>query len=948
VDLREFWAFVNREKTATQLLVAAFLLLSVYMVGLPHDLEIKGHLKDEEGYYPWAELYLEGHYSLPLELVTGHYESVERFTVDTGASMLEVTAEMVALDPDGKVDDLRVSVAHTNGTPVNKALVRIPLPDHEFLQVNTTGNGQALLYDIPLGKPTVEVILERVGEPPLIVRVQMDAGTSGGPTRYTINSITTLEYLSDRALGGLLIARHPNGTPARNHTVSFNDRHLGRTGDDGRLELGDLAAKQGFLRLRDPDGDPPGPLDLTLAGDELPGLNNDGRVKLSVVERIKLVVTVQDLFGSPVKGARASLTQVPEGLPEELGQSAANGTLTAIRELGMSEYQLLVRLEVDGYKPPLASGIAEVDDEYRYVNHWPPGPSVALLPLMAVGVEDLFGSLMVGLTCLGTYGLGRRLWGWRVAWLGTAFTMGNGVVLILHFGQWMGDLAAVAFAFPGLWLAVEGAHNKNPYRGAGLALAGGVMMGVGVTMRYTTVLLCGAPYLYLAYLNIPDGKLRELPRRLRAALAWSNLRQPLTRVGALTLGLLLIGIPLAAYNSHYFGTAFNSGYQSKNTLELSGSGDNQTITTHEPSASMWDGYVNVGADERENVGQVAKFVVAFFPALLLIAPGLWAARHTRRGRGGALALIYWMVMLAAVYLTQSWVLNRVFTDIRYYLPLAPPAGLLAALGLQKIARALPGALRLPQGLKLPSKLLFVGLVSALVMASGWVAFDDAEHFLQIRYTHEPGSGPGGSGQAVQAPVFELVNQPDGYVGKMVKVGRAEVAERPGSAFMVLADDKHPEARLRLVVKNLPVEAGPGDIVKVTARFDPDDRNPEGYSLFLNRVEDLEVVEPAGDSGRGGNASDSRGDSTTIIAAQAQQQSPPPQGGQPPPPPPPGTKGKIDLTPGQRVARNLGLAAAALFYGAAMVVFIAGRRSGSDPGPVSVPALPLAGGLSSAK
>ena len=93
------------------------------------------------------------------------------------------------------------------------------------------------------------------------------------------------------------------------------------------------------------------------------------------------------------------------------------------------------------------------------------------------------------------------------------------------------------------------------------------------------------------------------------------------------VGLLLVGIPLAAYNAHYFGGSFNSGYQSRNQLEVASDGDNLTGETHEASVSMWDGYINLGEQERENLPQVAKFVAVFFPALLCALPGAWALRR---------------------------------------------------------------------------------------------------------------------------------------------------------------------------------------------------------------------------------------------------------------------------------------------------------------------------------
>lgn len=899
---RELWAWVNREQIATPALAVVFLLLSAWMVSLPHDIEQQGHLKDEEGYYAWALLYRDGYWSLPLELADGDYRSEETLSIDPEAPLLNVTCTQLTLDDDGRRNDLRVTVTHANGSAATGATVRVPLPGGGAIAAVTDDEGRAELRDLPPGQPPLEVVLPRPGEPPLVVRTHVTTGEAG-TGRYGVSTTTAVTYLSNRTLGGLLELQLPNGQPARDHNISFNGHHFGRTDDGGRLMLGELGTKRGAFAVTRPDDEPAGGLPVMLAGRVLGETDAQGRLAAAVVERVQLAVTVRDTFGGAIAGAVLTLTPTQGGQPTALGESAANGTLRVVQELALGEYRLTVRHVVDGYAVPLASGIAEVDGEYHYVNHWPPGPSVALLPLLAVGGEALFGALMAALTGAATYGLGRRWWGWRVAWLGTLLTLGNGVVLMLHFGQWMGDLAAVAFALPGLWLVVEGAHRAGAAwrraadtrlnrSAAAMVLAGGVLMGVGVTMRYTTVLLCGAPYLYLAWYNMSPGVLRELPQRLRAALAWPRVREPLLHAGALTLGLLLIGLPLAAYNAHYFGTAFNSGYQSKHTLQVSGDDDNQTIETHEPAVSMWDSYVNWGAQERENLGQVAKFVAAFFPALLLVGPGLWVAR---RSAAATLALVYWILALVATYLTQGWVLNNVFTDIRYYLPLAPAAGLLAALGLRALARALPWGS------------VVAGAVVALVVASGWVAWAETEDNLQVRFAQQPGGG-GPAPQIIDVSISELVAHPEQYYDRMVRV-IAEATEHRGSVLLVLADDKKPATTMQLVLGPHAVAAEPGDRVRVVAQFHIDDKSPDGHSLFLQRAEDFQVLMPAG--GR------------AVVAAQE-----PPPGG--PPGGSPQGRGKIDLSPGQVAALALGVTAALLFHGAALVAWRRRRNKRGQP------------------
>ena len=413
-----------------------------------------------------------------------------------------------------------------------------------------------------------------------------------------------------------------------------------------------------------------------------------------------------------------------------------------------------------------------------------------------------------------------------------------------------------------------------------LALGGGVLFGLGVTMRYTTVVMAGAPYLYIGWLNLPAGRTRELVQRLRTALAWPAVRDPLLQAGALTVGLLLGGIPLAAYNAHYFGGSFNSGYQSRNQLEVSSDGDNLTVETHEASVSMWDGYINLGEQERENLPQVAKFVAVFFPALLCALPGAWALR---RQPAAGIALGWWLGSISAIYLTQGWVLGNTFTDIRYYLPLAPAAGILAAAGLAQIS----GSLERGKWLALA--------IAALIIASGAVAFADAESDLQQRWNRTGQPQP----PATEVTIFQLTETPQQFLDRRVHVGGAEVVELRGSGAALLRDPVERNATVMLVFGQHPVALEPGERIAVSAMFRADNHPENDFALFLQSANDLEHLQgPNGEQ---------------PLAQQHQ----------PPQPPPGQTRGKLPLNEAQRMALTLGLAAAALTNGAA--AWVAWRR-----------------------
>jgi|TARA_B100000959_G_scaffold29525_1_gene28294 hypothetical protein len=870
-DIRQW---LDNEKNVATFLVVGFLLISAWIVSQPHDLQFEGHLKDEEAYYPWAELYLDGYYSLPMDKANGVYGYQESITVDSDAPPLQVEHTITDLDKDGQNDDLNVEVSYENGDPVAGATVYIPIQGGERIESTTNGAGEAQLYDIPFGTPPLIVELEREGEPRLIVRTNLEA-TTMGQARYGVTTLTTVEFLSDRTLGGLLEAYRTDGTPATDIEVRFNGQLKGNTDEQGHLEVGDLDQKRGNFELRE-EGESASNISVVLDERDLGQLDINGRVQVKVVERTQFSIHAQDLFGMQVEGAVVTLLP----LNEELGTTSQNGTLTIVKELELNVYQIKTDWDIEGYDPPMVSGIAPVEDEYHFVNHWPPGPSVVLMPLIVLGLEELFGTLMAAMTCIATYGLGRRWWGWRTAALATVFTYLNSVILMLQFGQWMGDLAAVAFALPGFWLVVEATHLSKKdvdlrlQKVMGLTILGGVLIGIGVTMRYTTVLVSGSPFLYIGWYNLPDGDTKEFWSRLKTALSWPRVKEPLMQAGALTMGLLLIGIPLAMYNDTYFGGPLNSGYQSKNVLEVSSEGGNITVETHEPAGTMWEGYVNLGDQEVENLGQVARFVIAFFPALLVIPPGIWVARRTAPAN---VALIYWLGVTIAIYLTQGWVLNNTYTDIRYYLPLAPPLGLLAARGILTIGKSMEYGN------------VAVGLVSLLIVASGTTVFLEAEEDLQTRWTRMNNSP--NQQQTIETNIDQLVANPQDFYDQKVHIGGGDVVEIIGPSAVRLADPVHPGSEIQFILGPNQIELEVGDRIQVTAMFRVDNHpnNPDGHGLFLQNEEDLQFVQ-------------------IQMAAEA-----PPPGGS-------GERPKLSLTPVQARGMHLGILSGLVINGLGLVVY----------------------------
>jgi hypothetical protein len=289
---------------------------------------------------------------------------------------------------------------------------------------------------------------------------------------------------------------------------------------------------------------------------------------------------------------------------------------------------------------------------------------------------------------------------------------------------------------------------------------------------------------------------------------------------------------------------------------------------------MWEGYVNLGDQEIENLGQIGRFVTAFFPALLVIPSGIWVARRTAPAN---VALAYWIGAMLAIYLTQGWVLNNTYTDIRYYLPLAPPLSLLAARGMLTIGKSLEYGN------------VAVGLVSLLIVTSGTTVFLEAEEDLQTRWTRM--NNVPNQQQTIETNIGQLAANPQDFYDQKVRIGGGDVIEIIGPSVVRLADPMHPESEIQFILGPHKIELKEGDRVQVTAMFQVDDHpnNPDGYALFLQNEEDLQFVQ-------------------IQMAAQA-----PPPGGL-------GERPKLSLTPVQARGMHIGILSGLVINGLGLWVY----------------------------
>ncbi len=236
----------------------------------------------------------------------------------------------------------------------------------------------------------------------------------------------------------------------------------------------------------------------------------------------------------------------------------------------------------------------------RLVNRWPPADSVFLIPFVVLGISFLLTPLYLAL-----YG--------RVT--GQELVLLSGLFLMTAFTRYMADAPAAILAV----LSVALAERDK-------ALAAGAASGLSFSFRPSSIVY--------------------LPVALMAA----RRRMPVV------LGFTLASLPYLAYNMHYFGNPFTTGYE----LRILYQGEEMTVFQH---------YLHLGWDSVEN------FLTRALPLLLLSVPHLPLLLHGTRDN--------WMLLLAGLnvllYAQFPWVGRAGFHDVRYFLP----AGLaLAGAGLE--------------------------------------------------------------------------------------------------------------------------------------------------------------------------------------------------------------------------------------------------------------------------
>ncbi len=877
---------INRQRVILVLFIV-FIAVTIYIRGFEHGIEGgKPHLKDEEGFYGWAELYTEGYYSIPLQEARGtyHYDTV--FTTKSENKTTELTTNIGSFDAVGKDNDLKIELLYVNGTPVFNANVSIKLKgglSGGVASNNTDENGTCILYNIPMGIVPLEIIIPRDDDVPLVMQTMIDSKSKGG--RYNIFATVEVEQLTYESLGtSIKVERIINGTaePLLRAKINVNGQFIGETNIAGELYLNSSDSDHAFVRIRPSTGELKG-MQVSLGA--LQEITDDkGAVLFAVENQYELTVLVEDIFGSPVSDVDISVDPNPQ-TKEIIDSTGADGQIKFQMKLKEGEHRLVAHKDVDGYIPPLASGVAVVDGEYHYVNHWPPGPSVVISWLIYVGAEDFFGLIVVIILSFSTWGVARRIFGWKVAAIATFLSMTCGITLQLYFGQWMGDLSSTAFAMGGFWLFLisvklwKNSRNRDGINGKenwsigndniaweeespkidsngvvrngntimgkwiqpiSLALVAGILFGSSVTMRYSTLVACFMPYIYFLGLSIREasGQRKVFLKKFfskRSLGSWLGIIIPLT------IGMIIIGSMLMCYNAKYFGGPMNSGYQAQNIRAVinTDTSGNQSLESYESPNTFFESYFIWGEDDKENAPYIFQYILIFVPIFFLSIPALWLLRKEPL----MYSLFAWIILTFVIYLSQGWVLKRTIEDIRYYSPMIPPCAILGGSMLVRMGRG--GAWRNPGRI---SKIITTGITSIVVILLLVATVTAGNYAIEERMEKSKRSQPqGGMNEPLtikEVPIPRLLENPLGYKGKKVTVthGIVDQIMDSGKGLTLIRDEREPEKKI-LVSPVDPIQGIELDMrIEATGTFLPPQNSSGYWQVIVERAGDLKKGE----------------------------------------------------------------------------------------------------------
>jgi hypothetical protein len=547
----------------------------------------------------------------------------------------------------------------------------------------------------------------------------------------------------------------------------------------------------------------------------------------STGSQYELAIRLVDSLDDPVPGVNLTHIVRGGGQPQPIGMTDDYGafTLTSTRQGSQS-----IIGEKDSRRglAPIASVVPH-GDGYVVVNHWAPGYSIILGILDKAHLADFTGVLMMGMALVATYMLARRLFGWKVAMVSGMLLLTCGVALLLIWTVGMADYASMAFALAGIWLLTGAFFRKRAwYLNIPLGFFGGAAFGASVWIRYSTAsLLLAVAFLILA-MSFKDW--REL--RARGKIALPIVKRFIARTVPFAAGLALLLLPLALYNSTYFGGPFGASHNYGGQISIDSSAGNI-------SASVVTGSVYTNFDPIGSIPTMAvrlHWLFTVMPFLLLLPAALYIGWR----RLPILFLFAWVLSNLLLYMFIPWVASwweaaRALEDTRYFLPAMPPAAML-------------GGLAITQCLMVPQRRRALGvIVLAFFVVAGFAIAQVGIDAQLERLTNQPGGGIGPSGPPNPPPtpeenytlltVKQLLGGPGVYSDTLAEVRNCTFDHWIDSTSFLFRDASSPVLlKVALLAGYTPPTPSPGTMFHVKGVFLWNDNNgdtiPQPQELLI--------------------------------------------------------------------------------------------------------------------
>jgi hypothetical protein len=377
-----------------------------------------------------------------------------------------------------------------------------------------------------------------------------------------------------------------------------------------------------------------------------------------------------------------------------IGHTDEQGNYSLQIPIESKMYHVVAVKETNNISTPVASGIVEVDGDYAIANHWPPGYCYIIIPFWTSGLINFINIFICAIACLSTYFLAKRLYDQKIAVIASTLIIASGIAMVMIYSRGMADYAAMAFGTAGIALVVESIQDtlkKNRmFLPLVLGLMGGLSFAFAVTMRYSVVVILIGPLVYV-FINLikksyltnciisTNPKVKKYNKKKFCLSMFANFSSLVKKSLPFILGLIIIGCLLASYNTTLFGSPLNSGYQMDTMVEIDESG-NSTIET--PDETMFEQYFNPSVESIQNIiNRILPQLFLLLPTLFIFPLGLLL--DFRRNRAWLLA--FWIIPTLFIYMQLTWVGQVPVEDMRYFLPVLPPAAILSAYTISKTA-----------------------------------------------------------------------------------------------------------------------------------------------------------------------------------------------------------------------------------------------------------------------